>query len=161
MHFTMVSTKFSLRIVPFLFAILSSTLSCFSDDYMLVHPCRVEVNDSLCYLIKKGYVFSAKERKKGKWEFFCGELANFYFVEGYSPNLKVKEYNPHADTIYVIKTPSRLSSICQFYKKAPCDCEKLRGEIKRGKTAEECDCSTINVIETDPDCMRRIRAKSR
>lgn len=159
----MAPTKTFLRVVSLLFAVLSSVFSCFSKDYdyMLVHPCRVEVNDSLCYLIKKGYVFSAKERKKGKWEFFCGELDNFYFVEGYSPNLIVKEYNPHADTIYVIKTPSRLSSICQFYKKAPCDCEKLREEIKRGKTVKECDCSTINRIESDPDCMRRIRAKSR
>lgn len=157
----MVSTKFSLRIVPFFFAILSSTLSCFSYDYMMIHPCRVEVNDSLCYLIKKGNGLSAKAREKGKWELFCGELANFYYEEGDSPSLVVEKYNPHADTIYVLKTLSNLSHICQFYKKAPCDCEKLRGEIKRGKTAEECDCSTINVIETDPDCMRRIRAKSR
>lgn len=157
----MVSTKFSLRIVPFFFAILSSTLSCFSYDYMMIHPCRVEVNDSLCYLIKKGNGLSAKAREKGKWELFCGELANFYYEEGDSPSLVVEKYNPHADTIYVLKTLSNLSHICQFYKKAPCDCEKIRGEIKRGKTAEECDCSTINVIETDPDCMRRIRAKSR
>lgn len=157
----MAPTKTFLRVVPLLFAILSSTFSCFSYDYMMIHPCRVEVNDSLCYLIKEGNGLSAKAREKGKWELFCGKLANFYFVEGYSPSLIVKEYNPHADTIYVLKTLSCLSSICQFYKKSSCDCEKIRKKVKRGKTVKECDCSTINVIVTDPDCMRRIRAKSR
>lgn len=157
----MAPPKTFLRVVPLLFAILSSTLSCFSYDYMMIHPCRVEVNDSLCYLIKKGNGLSAKVREKGKWELFCGEFVNLYYEEGDSPSLVVEKYNPHADTIYVLKTLSNLSHICQFYKKNPCDCEKIREKVKRGKTVKECDCSTINRVESDPDCMRRIRAKSR
>ena len=157
----MAPPKTFLRVVPLLFARLSSTLSCFSDDYMMIHPCRVEVNDSLCYLIKKGNGLSAKAREKGKWELFCGEFVNLYYEEGDSPSLVVEKYNPHADTIYVLKTLSNLSHMCQRYQKSTCDCEKIREKVKRGKTVKECDCSTINRVESDPDCMRRIRAKSR
>ena len=141
----MVSTKFSLRIVPFLFVILSSNLVVLAKGkFMIVHPCRVELNDSLCYLVKKG---QGKEvRETGKWELFCGEFSNLYFEEGFSPTLYVEKYDPKADTIRVIKTISRLNSEDQYYEKASCDCEKLRKEIKLGKTAEECDCSTYNPI---------------
>lgn len=53
--FTVAPTKFSLRIVPLLFVILSSNLAVLAKGkFMIVHPCRVEVNDSLCYLVKKG-----------------------------------------------------------------------------------------------------------
>lgn len=142
----MAPPKTFLRVVSLLFAVLSSVFSCFSKDYdyMLVHPCRVEVNDSLCYLVKKG---QGKEvRETGKWELFCGEFSNLYFEEGFSPTLYVEKYDPKADTIRVIKTISRLNSEDQYYEKASCDCEKLRKEIKLGKTAEECDCSTYNPI---------------
>ena len=77
-------------------------------EFMRVHSERIKVNDSLCYQVRRGY----SRKDTAAWEPFCGEFHNFYFEEGYPHTLYVKEYNPHADTIFVIKEISRSSTIC-------------------------------------------------
>ena len=74
-------------------------------EFMRVHSERIKVNDSLCYQVRRGY----RWKDTTAWEPFCGEFHNFYFEEGYPHTLYVKEYNPHADTIFVIKEISRSS----------------------------------------------------
>ena len=141
----------SLKIALLLTALLLSGENAFSYDYMRVHPCRAMVNDSLCYLVKKG----PRERKpeKKKWELFCGKISNFWYSEGYSATVIVDKYDLRADTIRMISDSPmwRLGSIYQYYGKADCDCEKLREQMKRGKRVEQCKCSEISPILFDHD----------
>ena len=92
--------------------ILFSAGLCFSQDdqvqYMKIHRELITVNDSLCYQVRKGF----SRRDKTPWEPFCGALDNFYFISGYEREVIVKKYDPHADTIFVIKEISRSSTIC-------------------------------------------------
>lgn len=92
-----------------LFTLLSAT-SGFAQssegEYMQVADHRVMVDDKRCYLIKKG--LSRKDTTK--WEPFCGEFSNFYYAEGYPYKIYVEKYDPHADTIHVIKGIYRDSS---------------------------------------------------
>ncbi len=92
-----------------LFTLLSAT-SGFAQssegEYMQVADHRVMVDDKRCYLIKKG--LSRKDTTK--WEPFCGEFSNFYYEEGYPYKIYVEKYDPHADTIHVIKGIYRDSS---------------------------------------------------
>ena len=85
-----------------LFTLLSAT-SGFAQssegEYMQVAAERVTVDDKRCYLIKR---YSRKDTIK--WDPFCGEFSNFYYEEGYPYKLYVEKYDPHADTIHVIKT---------------------------------------------------------
>ena len=80
---------------------------CFSQDdqvqYMKIHRELITVNDSLCYQVRKGF----SRRDKTPWEPFCGKFSNLWYEEGFEYTLQVKEYNPHADTIFVIKTVAR------------------------------------------------------
>ena len=69
-------------------------------EFMRLHSERIKVNDSLCYQVRKGF----SRRDKTPWEPFCGKFSNLWCEEGYEYTLHVKEYNPHADTIFVIKT---------------------------------------------------------
>lgn len=89
---------------------LLSTASGFAQssegEYMQVADHRVTVDDKRCYLIKKG--LSRKDTTK--WEPFCGEFSNFYYEEGYPYKIYVEKYDPHADTIHVIKGIYRDSS---------------------------------------------------
>ncbi|MBR5375049.1 MAG: DUF4377 domain-containing protein [Paludibacteraceae bacterium] len=71
-------------------------------QFMKIHSERIMVNDSLCYQVRKGF----SRRDKTPWEPFCGKFSNLWCEEGYEYTLHVKEYNPHADTIFVIKTVS-------------------------------------------------------
>jgi len=82
-------------------------------EFMRVHRCRIVVNDSLCYQVRRGY----SRKDTAAWEPFCGEFHNFYFEEGYPHTLYVKEYNPHADTIFVIKEISRSSTSEEYMRK--------------------------------------------
>ena len=72
-------------------------------QFMKIHRERIMVNDSLCYQVRKGF----SRRDKTPWEPFCGKFSNLWCEEGYEYTLHVKEYNPHADTIFVIKTVAR------------------------------------------------------
>ncbi len=72
-------------------------------QFMKIHSERITVNDSLCYQVRKGF----SRRDKTPWEPFCGKFSNLWYEEGYGYTLYVKEYNPHADTIHVIKTIAR------------------------------------------------------
>ncbi|MBR3519533.1 MAG: hypothetical protein IKN77_05380 [Paludibacteraceae bacterium] len=105
-------------------------------EFMRVHSERIKVNDSLCYQVRRGY----RWKDTTAWEPFCGEFHNFYFEEGYPHTLYVKEYNPHADTIFVIKEISRSSTICyeEYMRK------KLREKRMRLKEKERND--TIRAI---------------
>ncbi len=76
-------------------------------EFMQVAAERVTVDDKRCYLIKKGY----SRKDTTKWEPFCGEFSNPYYEEGYPYKLYVEKYDPHADTIHVIKTIGRDSNI--------------------------------------------------
>ena len=67
---------------------------------MRLHSELIKVNDSLCYQVRKEY----SGIDTTAWEPFCGVLDNFYFRSWYEYTLQVEEYNPHADTICVIKT---------------------------------------------------------
>ena len=69
-------------------------------EFMRLHSERIMVNDSLCYQVRKEY----SGIDTTAWEPFCGVLDNFYFRSWYEYTLQVEEYNPHADTICVIKT---------------------------------------------------------
>ena len=69
-------------------------------EFMRLHSERIKVNDSLCYQVRKEY----SGIDTTAWEPFCGVLDNFYFRSWYEYTLQVEEYNPHADTICVIKT---------------------------------------------------------
>ncbi|MBO7506566.1 MAG: hypothetical protein J6T67_04210 [Paludibacteraceae bacterium] len=71
-------------------------------QFMKIHSERIMVNDSLCYQVRKGF----SRRDKTPWEPFCGKFSNLWCEEGYEYTLHVKEYNPHADTIFVFKTVS-------------------------------------------------------
>ncbi len=75
-------------------------------EFMKVHKERITVNDSLCcYQIRKGW----GRRDTTPWEPFCGKFSNFWYEEGEEYTLQVKEYNPHADTIFVIRKNFRSS----------------------------------------------------
>ncbi|MCR5497693.1 MAG: DUF4377 domain-containing protein [Paludibacteraceae bacterium] len=69
-------------------------------QYMKIHGELIKVNDSLCYQVRKGF----SRRDTTPWEPFCGKFSNLWYEEGYEYTLQVKEYNPHADTMFVIKT---------------------------------------------------------
>lgn len=98
------------NIILFFTTLLLSTVSGFAQssegEYMQVADHRVMVDDKRCYLIKKG--LSRKDTTK--WEPFCGEFSNFYYEEGYPYKIYVEKYDPHADTIHVIKGIYRDSS---------------------------------------------------
>ena len=105
-------------------------------EFMQVHQCRILVNDSLCYQVRKGY----SRKNTAPWEPFCGKFHNFYFEEGYPGGytIYVKEYTPKADTIYVIKTVGRESSDSREYQKRKMDiiksnceeCERMREKMR-------------------------------
>ena len=79
-------------------------------EFMRVADHQVLVDDKLCYWVKKG----AHRRDATKWEPFCGEFTNFYYIEGYQRTLFVKKYDLQADTIHVIKDIWRNSSELPF-----------------------------------------------
>ena len=95
------------NIILFFTTLLLSTVSGFAQnlegEFMQVAAERVTVDDKRCYLIKKGY----SRKDTTKWEPFCGEFSNPYYEEGYPYKLYVEKYDPHADTIHVIKTFGR------------------------------------------------------
>jgi len=99
------------NIILFFVTMLLSTVSGFAQsskgEFMQVAAERVTVDDKRCYLIKKGY----SRKDTTKWEPFCGEFSNPYYEEGYPYKLYVEKYDPHADTIHVIKTIGRDSNI--------------------------------------------------
>ena len=101
---------------------------------MKVHKERITVNDSLCYQIRKRW----GGRDTTAWEPFCGKFSNFLYEEGEEYTLLVKEYNPHADTIFVIRKITR-SSV---------DEEKLQKILKekRMRLKEEGRNDTIRAI---------------
>ena len=103
-------------------------------EFMRLHSERIMVNDSLCYQIRKGY----SRRDTTPWEPFCGKFSNFWYEEGEEYTLLVKEYDPHADTIFVIKKNTR-SSV---------DEEKLQKILKekRMRLQEEGRNDTIRAI---------------
>ncbi len=108
--------------------LLLSTASGFAQssegEYMQVADHRVMVDDKRCYLIKKG--LSRKDTTK--WEPFCGEFSNFYYEEGYPYKTYVEKYDPHADTIHVIKGIYRDSSDPYF---------KKQNELRRKKAKRD------------------------
>lgn len=126
------------NIILFFTTLLLSTASGFAHssegEFMQVAAERVTVDDKRCYLIKKGY----SRKDTTKWEPFCGEFSNPYYEEGYPYKLYVEKYDPHADTIHVIKTIGRDSNILdtdeflkQLYlrrKKAKTDSTKASSE---------------------------------
>ncbi|MBR3520717.1 MAG: DUF4377 domain-containing protein [Paludibacteraceae bacterium] len=102
--------KHILNIILLFTTLLLSTVSGFAQnlegEFMQVAAERVTVDDKRCYLIKKRY----SRKDTIKWDPFCGEFSNFYYEEGYPYMLYVEKYDPHADTIHVIKTIGRDSS---------------------------------------------------
>ena len=86
-----------------LFTILLSTLLSAASglaqnpegEFMRVANHQVLIDDKLCYWVKKG----AHRREATKWEPFCGEFTNFYYIEGYQR------------TLFVKKEPNRIYSI--------------------------------------------------
>ena len=91
-------------LLTFLLLLSIASLGYAQDDqrqYMSVHSERIKVNDSLCYQVKTGYT------NLPPWKPFCGKFSNLCYEEGYEYFLQVKEYDPHADTIFVTKTIAR------------------------------------------------------
>ena len=125
-----------------LFTLLSAT-SGFAQssegEYMQVADHRVMVDDKRCYLIKK-YI----RKDTTKWEPFCGEFSNFYYEEGYPYKLYVlyvEKYDPHADTIHVIKTIGRDSSDPYMKQK----------ELRRKKAKRDSRKAASESPVTEPD----------
>ncbi|MCR5497318.1 MAG: DUF4377 domain-containing protein [Paludibacteraceae bacterium] len=120
---------------------LLSTASGFAQssegEYMQVAAERVTVDDKRCYLIKKG--LSRKDTTK--WEPFCGEFSNFYYEEGYPYMLYVEKYDPHVDTIHVIKTIGRDSSDPYMKQK----------ELRRKKAKRDSRKAASESPVTEPD----------
>lgn len=117
-------------------------------DYLLVHPCRVKVNDTLCYLIRKERLSYAKGAKK--WDLFRGEFSNYYFEEGYMGALLVDKYDPYADTIHV---QFQSSYICnnqyQYEKRSDCDCDEFRKHFEQGDMLYKSDLPIRNRLGSD------------
>ena len=111
--------------------LLLSTASGFAQrsegEYMQVADHRVMVDDKRCYLIKKG--LSRKDTTK--WEPFCGEFSNFYYEEGYPYKIYVEKYDPHADTIHVIKGIYRDSSDPYFKKQNELRWKKVKRDSRK------------------------------
>ena len=117
--------RHNLLISILLTTLLLSTASGFSKgEYMQVADHRVTVDDKRCYLIKKGL----GRKDTTKWEPFCGEFSNFYYEEGYPYKIYVEKYDPHADTIHVIKGIYRDSSDAYF---------KKQNELRRRKAKSD------------------------
>ena len=108
--------------------LLLSTASGFAKnlkgEFMQVAAERVTVDDKRCYLIKKG--LSRKDTTK--WESFCGEFSNFYYIEGFPREIYVEKYDPHADTIHVIKG---------VYRECSDDYFKKQNELRRRKAKRD------------------------
>lgn len=121
--------------------LLLSTASGFAQssegEYMQVADHRVMVDDKRCYLIKKG--LSRKDTTK--WEPFCGEFSNFYYEEGYPYKIYVEKYDPHADTIHVIKGIYRDSSDPYMKQK----------ELRRKKAKRDSRKAASESPVTEPD----------
>ena len=123
-----------------LFTLLSATsgfAQSSEEEYMQVADHRVMVDDKRCYLIKKG--LSRKDTTK--WEPFCGEFSNFYYEEGYPYKIYVEKYDPHADTIHVIKGIYRDSSDPYMKQK----------ELRRKKAKRDSIKAASESLVTEPD----------
>lgn len=129
------------NIILFFTTLLLSTASGFAQnlegEFMQVAAERVTVDDKRCYLIKKGY----SRKDTTKWEPFCGEFSNFYYEEGYPYKLYVEKYDPHADTIHVIKTIGRDSSDPYMKQK----------ELRRKKAKRDSRKAASESPVTEPD----------
>ena len=129
------------NITLFFTTLLLSTASGFAQnlegEYMQVADHRVMVDDKRCYLIKKG--LSRKDTTK--WEPFCGEFSNFYYEEGYPYKIYVEKYDPHADTIHVIKGIYRDSSDPYMKQK----------ELRRKKAKRDSIKAAYESPVTEPD----------
>lgn len=129
------------NIILFFTTLLLSTVSGFAQssegEYMQVADHRVMVDDKRCYLIKKG--LSRKDTTK--WEPFCGEFSNFYYEEGYPYKIYVEKYDPHADTIHVIKGIYRDSSDPYMKQK----------ELRRKKAKRDSIKAASESSVTEPD----------
>ena len=125
-------------------SVLMSAANLFAKDheFMMLYKCRVMVDDSLCYLIKKGSPF---RRNLNNWEPYCGYLENFYFAEGYGKSnvmyqlMVVNEYDPHADTIQVVHVVCRDES--HIY--SICDCDQFRKQYAKNNDLEKCNCHVV------------------
>lgn len=132
------------NIILFFTTLLLSTVSGFAQnsegEYMQVADHRVMVDDKRCYLIKKRY----SRKDTIKWDPFCGEFSNFYYEEGYPYKLYVlyvEKYDPHADTIHVIKTIGRDSSDPYMKQK----------ELRRKKAKRDSRKAASESPVTEPD----------
>ena len=88
---------------------------------MKIHKKRIKVNDSLCYQVRKGW----SSRDTTAWEPFCGKFSNFLYKKGEEYTVFVKEYNPHADTIFVVKHFSK-SWVSEMDKKEELKEKRIR-----------------------------------
>lgn len=129
------------NIILFFTTLLLSTVSGFAQnlegEFMQVAAERVTVDDKRCYLIKKRY----SRKDTIKWDPFCGEFSNFYYEEGYPYKLYVEKYDPHADTIHVIKTIGRDSSDPYMKQK----------ELRRKKAKRDSRKAASESPVTEPD----------
>lgn len=129
------------NIILFFTTLLLSTVSGFAQnlegEFMQVAAERVTVDDKRCYLIKKRY----SRKDTIKWDPFCGEFSNFYYEEGYPYKLYVEKYDPHADTIHVIKTIGRDSSDPYMKQK----------ELRRKKAKRDSRKAASESSVTEPD----------
>ncbi len=132
--------RHNLLISILLAMLLLSTASGFSKGkYMQVANHRVTVDDKRCYLIKKGL----GRKDTTKWELFCGEFSNFYYEEGYPYQTYVEKYDPHADTIHVIKTIGHSSDTYWKFKK--------QKELRRKKAVQDSIKAASESPVTEPD----------
>jgi len=71
-----------------------------SHDFMKVASRKIQVDDKLCYSVRKGYSW----RDTTKWVPYCGVIKNLYHEDGFEYSLMIDKFDIHADTICVVRT---------------------------------------------------------
>lgn len=91
-----------------LFALVATLLLCTfagssqtqSVDFMKVASMKKQVDDKLCYSVRKGYSW----KDTTKWVPYCGVIKNLYHEEGFEYSLMIDKFDIQADTICVVRT---------------------------------------------------------
>lgn len=108
-----------------LFALVATLLLCTfagssqtqNVDFMKVASMKIQVDDKLCYSVRKGYSW----KDTTKWVPYCGVIKNFYNEDGFEYSLMIDKFDIQADTICVIRTIASYRPRRPYEKSAPID----------------------------------------
>lgn len=108
-----------------LFALVATLLLCtfvgFSQfqnvDFMKVASMKIQVDDKLCYSVRKGYSW----KDTAKWVPYCGVIKNLYHEDGFEYSLMIDKFDILADTICVVRTIASYRPQRPYKKMIPSD----------------------------------------